>query len=52
MNDFAFALALIVSGRLDPNALIGKTIPLEEAPAALAAMDGFGAVGLTVIDRS
>jgi alcohol dehydrogenase len=44
-------LALIVAGRLDPQALLGKTIPLEEAPTALTAMDRFGAVGITVIDR-
>jgi alcohol dehydrogenase len=44
-------LAMIVSGRLDPKAMIGQTIPLEQAPAELAAMGQFGAVGITVIDR-
>lgn len=44
-------LAMIVSGKLDPGALIGKTIPLEEAPQELENMGRFGAVGITVIDR-
>jgi alcohol dehydrogenase len=44
-------LAMIASGKLNPGALIGRTIPLEEAPDALAAMDQFGAAGITVIDR-
>jgi len=44
-------LAMIVSGRLDPKALIGKTVPLEQAPAELEGMGQFGAVGITVIDR-
>ena len=44
-------LALIVAGRLDPRAMIGRTIPLEDAPGELVAMGGFGAVGITVIDR-
>lgn len=50
-SKYADMLALIVSGRLDPQALIGKTIPLEQAPAELANMGQFGAVGITVIDR-
>jgi alcohol dehydrogenase len=44
-------LAMIVSGRLNPSALIGKTITLAEAPRELESMDRFGAVGITVIDR-
>jgi len=44
-------LAMIVSGRLDPKALIGRTISLEEAPKELENMGQFGAVGITVIDR-
>jgi len=44
-------LTMIVSGRLNPGALIGKTIPLEDAPHELAKMGEFGAVGITVIDR-
>lgn len=44
-------LAMIVDGRLDPRALIGRTIPLEEAPEQLEKMGRFGSVGITVIDR-
>ena len=44
-------LATIVSGKLNPGAMIGKTIPLEDAPHELAKMGEFGAVGITVIDR-
>lgn len=50
-SKYSEMLALITAGRLDPRALIGKTIPLEEAPAALESMGRFGAVGITVIDR-
>ncbi len=48
---YADMLALIVSGRLNPKAMIGKTIPLEEAPGELVAMGQFGAVGITVINQ-
>ncbi len=44
-------LALIAAGRLDPRAVIGKTIPLEDAPRELEEMGQFGAVGITVINR-
>ncbi len=44
-------LALIAAGKLNPRALVGKTISLEEAPQELARMGDFGAVGITVIDR-
>ena len=42
---------MIAGGRLDPARLVTKTIPLEEAGASLAAMDGTTAAGITVIDR-
>lgn len=48
---YADMLALIVAGRLNPRAMIGKTIPLEQAPGELVHMGQFGAVGITVIDR-
>ncbi len=48
---YADMLALLVSGKLNPQALIGKTIPLEDAPGELTKMGRFGAVGITVIDR-
>jgi alcohol dehydrogenase len=44
-------LGLIEAGRLRPNLLVGKTITLDEAPAALADLDSFRGAGVTVIDR-
>ena len=34
-----------------PQAMIGKTVRLEDAPNELAGMGQFGSVGITVIDR-
>ena len=49
-HDYAAMLASIVEGRLDPSRLVGRTITLDEAPAALMAMDGPQPVaGMTVI---
>ena len=49
-HDYAAMLASIVEGRLDPRRLVGRTISLDEAPAALMAMDGPQPVaGMTVI---
>jgi len=44
-------LAMITSGKLNPQAMIGKTIPLEDAPNELAKMGQFGFVGITVVER-
>lgn len=44
-------LAMIQTGKLQPGKLIGKTISLEEAPAALMAMDNFENLGVTVINQ-
>jgi len=44
-------LEKIMAGDLEPQRLIGKTVPLEEAPNELEGMNHFGAVGITVIDR-
>jgi alcohol dehydrogenase len=44
-------LAMIVSGKLNPRAMIGKAVPLEDAPKELAKMGRFGSVGITIIDR-
>ena len=44
-------LGLILSGELQPQQLLGKTISLEEAPAELQAMGAFTPTGVTVIDR-
>ncbi|NTU84896.1 MAG: zinc-dependent alcohol dehydrogenase family protein [Chloroflexales bacterium] len=42
-------LALIQSGRVLPAQLVGATITLEQAPAALADLDSFRGAGVTVI---
>ena len=44
-------LEMVRSGRLDPARLIGARIALEEAPAALMAMDAHQGVGATVVTR-
>lgn len=43
--------AMIHSGKLKPQQLVGKTISLNEAPRTLMNMDKFENVGVTVIDR-
>jgi alcohol dehydrogenase len=42
---------MIKSGKLNPGLLVGKTISLEDAPAALINMDKFENVGVTVINK-
>jgi alcohol dehydrogenase len=44
-------LAMISAGELEPQRLIGKTLPLEHAPAELEAMGSFSPVGISVIER-
>jgi len=44
-------MAMIASGALQPQRLIGRRIALDEAPAALMAMDRFEGTGIAVIDR-
>ncbi len=48
---FSALLGMIAAGRLDPARMITRRIALSEAGAALAAMDGYTGVGVTVIDR-
>jgi alcohol dehydrogenase len=49
-RDYAAMLADIASGRLAPSRLVGRTITLDEAPAALMSMDRPQPVaGMTVI---
>jgi len=48
---FPALFAMIAAGRLDPARLVTGRIPLGEAGAALAAMDRYATVGVTVIDR-
>jgi alcohol dehydrogenase len=40
---------MILSGKLNPELLIGNTISLDEAPAALMNMNKFENSGITVI---
>ncbi|MGE4298991.1 MAG: zinc-dependent alcohol dehydrogenase family protein [Desulfovibrionaceae bacterium] len=42
--------AMMQTGKLDPKQLVGKTIPLDEAPIALMDMDNFTSTGITIID--
>ncbi|MFC2085282.1 zinc-dependent alcohol dehydrogenase family protein [Bacteroidota bacterium] len=44
-------LEMIKLGRLNPRILIGKTIPLEDAPKELENMGNFGSIGITVINQ-
>ncbi|WP_374313056.1 zinc-dependent alcohol dehydrogenase family protein [Dongia sp.] len=48
---FPAIFGMIKAGRLDPSRLVTKRIALTEAGAALASLDGFQGVGVTVIDR-
>ncbi len=43
-------LAMIASGRLKPDSLIGKTITLEQSLQALTQMNSFAGTGVTVIN--
>ena len=44
-------LRMIESGKLRPGLLVRRRITLEESVDALVAMGGFGAIGVTVVDR-
>ncbi|MDV2964910.1 zinc-dependent alcohol dehydrogenase family protein [Nitratireductor aquimarinus] len=44
-------MAMIATGKVEPQRLIGKRIALEEAIEALTGMDSFQATGVTVVDR-
>jgi alcohol dehydrogenase len=49
-HEYPEMLARIADGRLRPDRLVGRTIPLDDAPAALVAMDGpSSGAGMTVI---
>ena len=48
---FSALLGMIGSGRLDPARMITRRIRLSEAGDALAAMNGYSGVGVTVIDN-
>jgi len=50
-SDYPELMALVADGRLRPQELISRRIPLSEAPAALAAMSApHPAAGVTLID--
>ncbi len=51
-HEYPAMLAQIISGDIDPRALVGRTISLEEAPDALATMDSQPRPGMTVIELS
>ncbi|QDU91130.1 Alcohol dehydrogenase [Pirellulimonas nuda] len=42
-------LALVESGKLDPTRFVERTIPLNQAPQALMAMDNYTGCGVTII---
>ena len=44
-------LDMIQTGKLKPELLIGRTYSLDEAPAALMAMDKFEGAGIGVVTR-
>jgi threonine dehydrogenase-like Zn-dependent dehydrogenase len=48
---FPALFAMIAAGRIEPARLVTRTIALEQAGDALAAMNGYSGVGITVIDR-
>jgi alcohol dehydrogenase len=45
---YSALLDLIQAGKLDPQRLVDRVTSLDEAPAALAAMDTYGGSGITV----
>jgi alcohol dehydrogenase len=49
--EYPAVLAMIQSGKLRPEKLIGKTISLDDAPQELAGMHRFAALGVTVINK-
>ncbi len=50
-RDYPPLLDLVVTGRLDAAKLVTRTLPLADAPAALAAMNDFGEVGVAVVNE-
>ena len=45
---YSALLDMIQAGKLDPQHLVDRTTILEEAPAALAAMDDYHGLGITI----
>ena len=50
-HEYPAVLAMIQTGKLRPEKLIGKTISLDQSPGELADMNNFSGTGVTVIDR-
>jgi alcohol dehydrogenase len=48
---YAAMMDMIAAGRLKPQKLVGRTLSLDEAPAALMAMDRFEGTGIGVVTR-
>jgi alcohol dehydrogenase len=48
---YEYMLQMILSGKIQPEKLIGKRISLDQAVVDLPAMDSFQDSGLTIIDR-
>jgi alcohol dehydrogenase len=48
-RDYPAMLSMIEAGALRPGDLVGQVIGLEEAGAALAAMDHLSPAGMTVV---
>jgi alcohol dehydrogenase len=48
-HEYPALLDLITTAGLDPETLVGRVVPLDEAGAALAAMDGPTPAGMTVV---
>ena len=44
-------LAMVETGRLNPGSLVSRRLGLDEVGAVLTSMDGFGTLGIPVIDR-
>lgn len=44
-------MAMLETGKLAPEKLVGRRISLDEAPGALMAMDSFEGQGIAVVDR-
>jgi alcohol dehydrogenase len=49
-SHYSRVIEMIVGGRLDPRALVDRTVTLEEAPAELMGMGNFAGAGIAVID--
>jgi alcohol dehydrogenase len=49
-SHYSRVIEMIVGGRLDPRALVDRTVSLEEAPGELVGMGKFAGAGIAVIN--